>query len=51
MQLDATFLHLPRLSPFKEQGCLELENVYVTLRQDTNYKADQIRSDQSLSRV
>lgn len=41
MQLDATFLHLPSLSPFKGQGCLELENGYVALRQDTNYEAEQ----------
>lgn len=41
MQLDATFLHPPPLSPFKEQGCLELENGYVALRQNTNPEAEQ----------
>ena len=41
MQLDATFLHLPPLSPFKGQGCLELVYGYVALRQDTNHEAEQ----------
>lgn len=41
MQLDATFMHPPPLSPFKEHGCLELENGYVALRQNTNQEAEQ----------
>lgn len=41
MQPDATFLHPPPLSPFKEHGCLELENGYVALRQNTNQEAEQ----------